>query len=317
MNDGRDPSWIWSRYWGGGQRECCVGGQVLDLSGFWRARFASFADGAKLLDLATGAGQVTEFAMAAGEEMGRAFSVVGVDVADIPPAPKNARVRGTARLIGNTPLESLPFADATYDGITSQFGIEYADRAKAVAEAARVLKPGGRGAFVLHHAEGAIGQDCAARLAAFASVVGEGAAFRAAERVFTLHREGAPIPQLREAESRLRDAVMSMRLRLGAQPDENLAEIVGFLLDLAREPARYDPADALRRLAAAEDDLLGWRLRQQAQLAAALTAADVEALRALMTRAGLDAAPAETLAAPGGETVAWVLSFTKPAQIAS
>ena len=45
--------------------------------------------------------------------------------------------------------ESLPFADASYDVLTCRFGIMFfPDLSKALSECLRVLKPGGRAAFV-------------------------------------------------------------------------------------------------------------------------------------------------------------------------
>jgi SAM-dependent methyltransferase len=47
----------------------------------------------------------------------------------------------------------LPFPDASFDAIVCQFGVMFfPDRAKAFAEARRVLKPGGRYIFNVWHA---------------------------------------------------------------------------------------------------------------------------------------------------------------------
>jgi SAM-dependent methyltransferase len=40
--------------------------------------------------------------------------------------------------------ESLPFPDASFDAVTSQFGLMFMDRPRALAEMRRVLRPGGR-----------------------------------------------------------------------------------------------------------------------------------------------------------------------------
>lgn len=304
MQGSRDPAWMWTRYWRGGRHECCVGDQPFDLSAVWRDWFSTLAPHAHFLDLATGAGQVASLAVAAR----RGFTVVGVDAADLGP-PR----AGGPRLIGNTRLEKLPFDDASFDAVGSQFGIEYAERGAALAEAARVLKPGGRGRFVLHHAEGAIAAAARTRLALHKAVVGAGEAFRAAERVYRMHLERAPAPFRIQAEAKLREIVAGMRARLGPRPDDNIAQIVGFLIDLAREPARYDPADALRRLAVAEDEVEGWRLRQAAQQAAALSPAAMEDVRAGLAGAGLVVDPAAVVSGPGGALVAWRLDFGRPA----
>ena len=162
----------------------------------------------------------------------------------------------------------------------------------ALAEAARVLKPGGRGLFVMHHAASAITTAAKGRLALHEAVVGDGGCFRAAAQVYAIHLKGAPAPIRIQAEAQLRQIVAGMAARLGPTPDPNLAEITGFLTDLARAPQRYDPADALRRIQFAEEEVEGWRLRQTAQSEAALSPADLEAVRAMLGAAGLAVAPA-------------------------
>ena len=47
-------------------------------------------------------------------------------------------------------MEALPFADASFDAVTCRYGLMYArDPARALAEAARVVRPGGRIAFMV------------------------------------------------------------------------------------------------------------------------------------------------------------------------
>ena len=47
-------------------------------------------------------------------------------------------------------MEALPFADGSFDAVTCRYGLMYAlDPARAVAEAARVVRPGGRVAFMV------------------------------------------------------------------------------------------------------------------------------------------------------------------------
>jgi len=75
-------------------------------------------------------------------EAGRWADAVGVDVSD--EALRFARARGIA--VARASIEALPFADATFDVVTS-FDVLYhravGDDARAVRELARVLAPGG------------------------------------------------------------------------------------------------------------------------------------------------------------------------------
>jgi hypothetical protein len=49
--------------------------------------------------------------------------------------------------------EQLPFADGSFDLVTSQFGLEYTQLPRSLAEARRVLRAGGALRAVLHHSQ--------------------------------------------------------------------------------------------------------------------------------------------------------------------
>ena len=114
----------------------------------WRRRLVrslGLGAGARVLDLATGTADV---ALAiAGAEL--TASVVGLD-----PSPGMLDIgRGkiaAAGLAGRIELveggaEALPFADASFDACSMAFGIRNVpDRGRALAEMARVTRPGGR-----------------------------------------------------------------------------------------------------------------------------------------------------------------------------
>jgi SAM-dependent methyltransferase len=48
-------------------------------------------------------------------------------------------------------MEKLPFASSTFDMVVSQWGLEYSNLETSVAELLRVLVPGGRVQFLIHH----------------------------------------------------------------------------------------------------------------------------------------------------------------------
>jgi SAM-dependent methyltransferase len=143
----------WADYWTDGGRRRSVGclpdaGPEVDalLGGIWREFGATLRRRAKVLDLATGDGAVPRALKAARPDL----DLVGVDSAPIPPSGAGIRLQG------GVAMEQLPFAVASYDAVTSQFGIEYGDTALICAEVARLLKPLGTIRFVIHHAQSAI-----------------------------------------------------------------------------------------------------------------------------------------------------------------
>ncbi|MDO9488781.1 MAG: class I SAM-dependent methyltransferase [Sphingomonadaceae bacterium] len=120
--------------------------------------WAGFADalpqGAHILDLACGAGIVGSMLLRRRSDL----RVTGVDWADVPIAPvANLAIH---RWVS---MEDLPFGDGSFDAAVSLFGIEYGDIARIAGELHRVLTPGARFSFLVHHSESEILREGGAR----------------------------------------------------------------------------------------------------------------------------------------------------------
>lgn len=119
-------------------------------------RFARVGSGQKVLDVGTGTGVVAITARRLGA------AVTGLDLT--PELLAQAKIG--AALAGNEDItwhegdaEALPFDDAMFDVVLSQFGHMFAPRPEvAVAEMLRVLKPGGTIAFATWPGEQLIGR---------------------------------------------------------------------------------------------------------------------------------------------------------------
>lgn len=106
---------------------------------------AAVGDGHHVLDLASGVG---EPAVTAARLVGERGRVVATDVS----APMVAVLAQRMASLGLSQvhcevadMQALPFPEGSFDAVTCRYGLMYApDAARAVAEAARVLKPGGR-----------------------------------------------------------------------------------------------------------------------------------------------------------------------------
>jgi SAM-dependent methyltransferase len=108
---------------------------------------AAVAEGARLLDVACGPGIVSRAAAARGAVP------TGVDVA--PGMVAQARSRRPDLEFVEGDALALPFPDESFDAVTMNFGILHlSDPDTAVAEARRVLVPGGRFAFTAWVREG-------------------------------------------------------------------------------------------------------------------------------------------------------------------
>jgi demethylmenaquinone methyltransferase/2-methoxy-6-polyprenyl-1,4-benzoquinol methylase len=116
----------------------------------WRRALVSALDpaaGERIVDVATGTGMV------AAELLARAdCEVVGVDQSPQMLAAARARFAAVAQNDGRPRVEliegeaeALPFADASFDALTSTYLLRYVDDpAATMRELARVVRPGGR-----------------------------------------------------------------------------------------------------------------------------------------------------------------------------
>jgi arsenite methyltransferase len=106
---------------------------------------AALAPGATVLDLGSGSGTDV---FCAAVQVGAAGRVVGVDFTraqvDAASAARDSAGLTQARFV-EAPIHALPFADASFDDVISNGVINLAvDKRRVFAEAARVLRPGGR-----------------------------------------------------------------------------------------------------------------------------------------------------------------------------
>ena len=110
---------------------------------------AGVRPGAVVLDLASGAG---EPALSAARRAGTEGFVLGTDLV---PAMLSGAVRRAAAAeprpaFAAADMTALPFRTGAFDAVTCRFGIMFVpDAAGALAEVRRVLKPGGRAAFMV------------------------------------------------------------------------------------------------------------------------------------------------------------------------
>lgn len=153
--------YIWDTYWDSNLVHCFgVNVQApvtaaLDMS--WAMTVRGLPPGAVVLDLACGNGAAA-LAMA---RTGQTLAITGIDEAAIAPAanvPEHADLLAAMTFRPRTAMEALPFPDASFDLVASQFGVEFAVSPQAaLAEAMRDLKPGGRLAVLaLPHASRAV-----------------------------------------------------------------------------------------------------------------------------------------------------------------
>lgn len=116
----------------------------------WLLALAQVPPGALVLDLASGTGDP---ALALAREVGPAGRVVATDLVEgaLQFTARAAAAAGLANVVTRVAdMEALPFGDASFDAITCRLGLMFCPHPeRALAEARRVLRPGGRAAFVV------------------------------------------------------------------------------------------------------------------------------------------------------------------------
>ncbi|HLF93101.1 MAG TPA: methyltransferase domain-containing protein [Planctomycetota bacterium] len=119
-------------------------------------RFAGVKAGQTLLDVGCGTGVVAITAARAGAK------VTGLDLTPelLAQARQHAPLAGVPEIAWHEgDAEALPFPDASFDAVLSQFGHMFAPRPEvALKEILRVLKPGGRIAFATWPPEQLVGR---------------------------------------------------------------------------------------------------------------------------------------------------------------
>jgi SAM-dependent methyltransferase len=121
-------------------------------------KFARISAGQHVLDVACGTGVVPVTAARRGA------IVSGLDLSPVllERARRNAEIAGVTIDYTEGDVEALPYADASFDVVTSQFGHIFAPRPMiAIGEMLRVLKPGGTIAFNTWPPELFVGQQLA------------------------------------------------------------------------------------------------------------------------------------------------------------
>ncbi len=147
----------WTAYWRTGSLHSLAGSLSDDLDGpvraFWEQTFAQLTAQDRVIDIGTGNGPLPALlCRLRGDAMP---SVDAVDLAEVAPvwlASSPPACQRAVRFHGRTTAESLPFPDRYYSLAVSQFGLEYTQLERSVAELGRVVRTDGRVAVLAHHA---------------------------------------------------------------------------------------------------------------------------------------------------------------------
>ena len=302
-----EPDGKWSDYWAndGASGEVFVnakGEKHPRLAAYWDKKFVGLATGARIIDLASGAGSV--FAQLP-EDHG--FDLHAADIsAEALDALRN-RIPGTTTVV--CPADKVPYQDHMFDLVVSQFGIEYAG-IEAFGEAARLVSRGGSLVALCHIRDGYIDSSNRAQLAEAVLAVDTGfiekaialteAAF-AADRDVQANTHAAFVP----AERQLSAAVMRQKMGVHAHL------YLGFR-KLFEERQSYAPADITTWLTEMRKELDKNIDRLTRMCDAALSRDDMGRVSEMLTAQGLRNVSYLKFETPENDLpVAWDLTATR------
>jgi ubiquinone/menaquinone biosynthesis C-methylase UbiE len=290
------PAGYWETYYRGGALVSCplgtgVGtGYTLEVREAWLEFFGALADSARVVDIGTGNGALLLIAKDAASAAGRRFELHGADLARIDPVrhvPGGQALFEGVVFHAGAPAEDLPFETHSVDAVTGQYALEYADVPAALAEAARVLRPGGRARFVLHHAESVVVRNAAASLADAHYVLNEERVLRSLRRYLEAGRRSPA------AARSAWEALVQSGARLGQRARENpgspvLAMATDVLRRLFDQHRQMTASQVEAALAAIERELRTHVHRLRDLVAVARSAAGMQDLCAQARQAGFD-----------------------------
>lgn len=286
-----DPRSAWADFWTAPGAGGCLAGVDADFeraeAALWRPFAAALPRKARVVDIGTGDGVVLKRLLKLRPDL----KLVGVDSAPhLPAAPRGITLKA------DVAAEDLPFADAGFDAAVSRYGYEYGETARCALEMARVIKPGGRLLFIVHHRGGPVvawneRRSAALRWAAIDS------GYLAKARSYSAARTIARLP----VPADLLDAPREAARRY--PPDPVAGEVLTAMLQ-AIDP-RLPPLQSGQALDLLERKAAGELARLTALSAAARDADGIGAITAELSEAGLAMEPPAPVAGRGGQPIAW------------
>jgi SAM-dependent methyltransferase len=251
----------WEAYYRGGWLTACPTGPdpnyTLELREIWAEFFGGLTDGARILDIGTGNGAIPLIARQTASAHGRTYEIHGADLARIDPVrdvAQGATLFADITFHPGVAAEKLPFEAASFDAVSGQYAIEYSDMRRSLVEVLRVLKPGSRAQFLMHHADSIIVARARASLRHANAVLIESKVHRKLRRF--LDAEQRSSVAARRAWDELAAAMATLRDRGLDDGDRRVIDVtldaVPKLLELRRKLSR---AALDREIDSVENDL--------------------------------------------------------------
>jgi SAM-dependent methyltransferase len=294
----------WSAYW----RQDGAGGEVFvgpegkvnaEIAAFWRSLFAGVDTGARIIDIACGAGSIFGHV---GEPDN--YELVAADLSVDALQLLRTRTPGAAAVVASA--SALPFRQNSFDLVVSQFGVEYAGP-EAFEHAFHLLKPGGQIVTLSHIRDGLIDRKNATLQAGVRKA--EDIDFIAlAVRLTRAAFSGAGVE---EAVRQFQPAEKAMAAFVAEHPGGLHGHLYAGFRQLIERRARYDEKDILDWLNGMTSELDLHRLRLHEMRKAALDDTAIEKVRTAANCCGVSLTIGQMTLAGQTSPVAWRIEGLK------
>ncbi|MEM9313287.1 MAG: class I SAM-dependent methyltransferase [Pseudomonadota bacterium] len=264
----------WEGYWHEDRLAACMPddpSSAAHIEAAWRQFFGSLGKQNSVLDIATGNGVLLVWARQESKHHDLDLALTGIDLADIDPSRFLKEFDADlddVRFEGKTSAEALPFKDGSFDVLVSQYGLEYAGLEPALAEAARVLKTGGRLRWLAHASDSAIVRQGRTQLQEANLLLAKGGPFARMDEFLEANTRGVKVAR---ATRRLTEALKEAETFCREHPGARLVpQLCQGILDTANSLPRYRGEDVANWLAENRRRLQAQRARLGDLEAAAL-----------------------------------------------
>lgn len=319
----------WTQVWSQGYVTSCIGAFEDNYEGpiraSWQAFFAGLPTGARVLDVATGNGAVALIAAETSRDLGLDLEIHGIDLADIdPPAnvPRHQVLLDTIHFHPRTAVEQTAFDDASFQGISSQYGLEYTNLEVSVPEMYRLLTPGGVACFVVHHAESVVVHTARVEQADARTLVETDLFGRARELMEHVARARTPEerrllatdPEAEKRRSAFNTAAAKAQaaMETSAEP-EFLATALGYVAEAWKTLQSGQGETALSQLAQSRQRIESNVERLEDLLEVARTRTAIEGICDLMKQTGFDLVSVEEIRHDAERLMGWKVTGRRPA----
>lgn len=309
----------WDTYWQGDQSSPAFSSSGVnhqEIEAFWQAFFRTMAEryqSPKMVDIASGNGALAEAAFAICGDNAIDISCVDISAAAI--ANITNRFPAIHGVVSDA--RAIPLAPASFDIVSSQFGVEYAGM-EAIDQAIKLVAANGTLGFLLHYSGGKISSECAENLHAIEVLQN----YKFVETARTMFKAGfdamagndrGPYDQ---AANQLAE-ILPFVENLIEEHGENIAggTVLKLYNDIGKIHSKlqnYDAAEVLNWLAQMQNELAAYQERMQSMLSAAIDQQSFDEIRAKLDAAGFSLQQQQLLLEKQTESpLAWMISARK------